>query len=71
MSAILTRPCKICDRPTRGTYCAKCFTELYPEAAARSADTRHSRSMTRTASAYEQARQADEVDAPRKERGPA
>ena len=65
------RPCQVCKQPTRSTYCATCFEYLWPEAFRRAADTRHAGQTASTADAYEQARQADEADAPIKRRGPA
>lgn len=64
--------CRVCQGPAmhRSTLCHGCFVTLYPEAAARSFDTRVSRSMAQINEAYEKARAADEADAPREKREP-
>lgn len=66
--------CRVCQQSAmsdRSTLCRDCFVALYPAADARSADTQHARSVARSARAYEDARAADEADAPPKRRGPA
>ena len=63
--------CDICRRPSFGRLCELCFARLYPEAAARHADTQDARAMDRAAEAYERAHEADEADAPVKHRGPS
>jgi len=65
--------CCVCHGPVLWSpvdpICQRCVAELYPEAAARRADTQHAYRVKRTAASYEQAREADEVDAPPKRKG--
>ena len=60
------RLCRVCREPVPsvGALCDRCFTKLYPEAAARQQDTRYERTLRRRADDYEQARAVDEADAP-------
>jgi len=68
---MVARVCRVCQGPSWGRLCARCFAQLYPEAASRASDTAYEHALGRTAVAYEQAREADEAEAPVKRRGPA
>jgi predicted amidophosphoribosyltransferase len=59
--------CRVCQAPAHWTLCPRCFAKLYPDATRRHRDTQHARRVARDARAYDEARAADEADAPPKD----